>query len=89
MACPQIHYTGGTIQISGASVLAVSRRQDAVADSTTRAELMAASTLCGDIEYVADLARSIGFQSSGGPVDLHVTHLEPVTVHVDSQPCID
>ena len=52
--------TGGTIQTDGASVLAVSRRQDCVTGSSTHAEIVAASTVSNDVLWSSGLYREIG-----------------------------
>ena len=58
---------GGTIQLAGASTLAVSRRQDCVTGSSTHAEVVAASTMSNEMMWSMGLYREIGLSIEAVP----------------------
>ena len=60
--------SGGALLLAGTTPHAVSRRQDCSAESSTAAELVAASTFVGDIAYGVNVLNSIGLTQ--GPLGL-------------------
>jgi hypothetical protein len=63
--------------LAGAAAHAVSRRQDCSAESSTAAEVVAASTFVGDISYGVNVLNFIGLEQ------------QAVRVDMDSQPAAD
>ena len=70
--------SGGALLLAGAAAHAVSRRQDCSAESSTAAEIIAASTFVGDIRYGVHILEFIGLPQT-----------EPVRVDLDSKPAAD
>ena len=69
--------SGGCLLLAGAAAHAVSRRQDCSAESSTAAEVVAASTFVGDISYGVNVLNFIGLEQ------------QAVRVDMDSQPAAD
>ena len=69
--------SGGALLLAGTTPHAVSRRQDCSAESSTAAELVAASTFVGDIQYGVNVLNFVGLTQG------------PVSLDLDNQPAGD
>ena len=62
--------SGGCLLLAGTTPHAVSRRQDCSAESSTAAELVAASTFVGDIAYGVSVLNFVGLTQGTVEMDL-------------------
>ena len=72
--------TGGTGQLAGASVQAISRKQDCITGSTTHAEIIAASTNSNDVVWARGYLGEIGLPQDDEPSIFNVDAANVVTL---------
>ena len=72
--------TGGTGQLAGASVQAISRKQDCITGSTTHAEIIAASTNSNDVVWARGYLGEIGLPQDDEPTVFNVDAANVITL---------
>ena len=72
--------TGGTGQLAGASVQAISRKQDCITGSTTHAEIIAASTNSNDVVWARGYLGEIGLPQEDEPTIFNVDAANVITL---------
>ena len=74
--------SGGTGQLAGASVQAISRKQDCITGSTTHAEIIAASTNSNDVVWARGYLGEIGLPQDDEPSVFNVDAANVITFFV-------